>query len=89
MRSSTKLCYWRRTRRITAILLLVWVAVTFVAVYYARELSALALFGFPFGFYMGAQGALLVYLAIVGFYAFYMNRLDREYGVDEGGDDWT
>lgn len=84
MRQGTKRRYWRRTLRITATLLLVWFAVTFVAGYYARELSVLILFGFPLGFYMGAQGALLVYLAIVGVYALHMDRLDREYGVEEG-----
>ena len=87
MRLSTKRRYWRKTLRVTAILLLVWFAVTFVAGYYARELSALTLFGFPLGFYMGAQGALLVYLAIVGVYALFMNRLDGDYGVEEGSDD--
>ena len=40
-------------------------------------------FGWPFSFWMGAQGALLVYGLIIGFYAWYMNRLDIEYGVAE------
>jgi putative solute:sodium symporter small subunit len=41
--------------------------------------------GFPFAFYMGAQGALVVYVALIVYYAWYMNRLDREYGVAEEG----
>jgi putative solute:sodium symporter small subunit len=32
---------------------------------------------------VAAQGALLVYLALIGLYARYMNRLDREYGAPE------
>jgi putative solute:sodium symporter small subunit len=32
---------------------------------------------------MGAQGALIVYVVMIWYYARYMNRLDREYGVDE------
>ena len=77
--------YWRQNMRVTLILLAIWLAVTFGACFFARELNAVSVFGFPLGFYMGAQGLLLIYLAIVGFYAFYMNRLDREYGVDEDG----
>ena len=40
-------------------------------------------FGWPFSFWMGAQGALIVYVALIWYYARTMNRLDREYGVDE------
>ena len=79
--------YWRRNLRITAILLVIWFVVTFVCSYFARELNQIVIFGFPLGFYMGAQGALIVYLIIIGYYASYMNRLDKEYGVAEGDDE--
>jgi putative solute:sodium symporter small subunit len=75
--------YWRRNLRITAILLAIWFVVTFVVIYFAVPLAEFKLFGFPFSFYMGAQGALVVYVIIIAFYARYMNRLDREYGVQE------
>ena len=78
--------YWRRNLRITAILLAIWFVVTFVCGWYARELNELIIIG-PLGFYMGAQGALVVYVVIIGFYARYMNRLDNEYGVHEGEDE--
>lgn len=79
--------YWSRNLRVTAILLGLWFVVTFVASWYARELNAIVVFGFPLGFYMGAQGSLIVYVAIIWFYARYMNNLDKEYGVHEGEDD--
>ncbi|ROZ66571.1 DUF4212 domain-containing protein [Ramlibacter sp. WS9] len=74
--------YWRKTLRITAILLAIWFVVTFVVSYYARELS-FNFFGWPFSFWMGAQGALVIYILIIGFYARYMGKLDIEYGVEE------
>lgn len=77
--------YWRRNLRMTAFLLFIWFVVTFVASYFARELNSFTVFGFPFGFYMGAQGALIIYVLIIWYYAHYMNRLDQEYGVDESG----
>ncbi|MDP3833452.1 MAG: DUF4212 domain-containing protein, partial [Hydrogenophaga sp.] len=40
-------------------------------------------FGWPFSFWMGAQGALVVYCVIIGYYAWYMNKLDIEHGVEE------
>ena len=78
--------YWQRNLRMTAFLLVIWFVVTFVVSFYARELSGFTFFGFPFGFYMGAQGALIIYVLIVWYYARYMNALDKEYGVREGED---
>ncbi len=77
------LAYWRKTRILTTVLLGVWFVVTFVGGYFAISLNEFELFGFPFGFYLFAQGALIVYLLIIGIYVLAMNRLDRLYGVAE------
>ena len=74
--------YWQKNLRITSILLLIWFVVTYVVAYFARELSFLVA-GWPFSFWMGAQGALLIYVAIIWYYARYMNHLDIEHGVAE------
>lgn len=78
--------YWRRNLTMTALLLVLWFLVTFVTSYYARELNDVVFAGFPLGFYMAAQGSLIVYVLIIWFYARYMKRLDKQYGVDEGDD---
>ncbi len=75
--------YWSRNLRITAILLGIWFVVTFVVGWFARDLS-FNFFGWPFAFWVAAQGALVVYVWIIWYYASYMNRLDQEFGVDEG-----
>jgi putative solute:sodium symporter small subunit len=74
--------YWRRTLRVTGVILAIWFFVTFVVGYFARDLS-FNFFGWPFSFYMGAQGSLIVYCLLILFYAVYMNKLDNEYGVQE------
>ena len=74
--------YWQRNLRITGILLFVWFFVTFVVGFYARDLN-FDFFGWPFSFWVAGQGALVVYVCIIGFYAYYMNRLDQEFGVAE------
>jgi putative solute:sodium symporter small subunit len=76
--------YWRKNLVITAVLLFVWFVVTFIEGWYARELNGITFLGFPLGFYMSAQGSLAIYVAIIGIYAIYMKKLDKEYGVDEG-----
>ena len=74
--------YWSKNLSITGILLFIWFVVTFVVGFFARELS-FNFFGWPFAFWMGAQGSLIIYVIIIWFYARYMNNLDIEYGVDE------
>lgn len=75
--------YWGKNLRITAILLAIWFFVTFVVIYFARELT-FSFFGWPFSFWVAAQGALVVYCLIIWYYQHYMNKLDVEYGVSEG-----
>lgn len=74
--------YWRQTRRLTAALLLVWFAVSFGVTYFARDL-AFDFLGWPFSFWMAAQGSLLVYGLIIAGYAWGMDHLDRAHGVQE------
>jgi putative solute:sodium symporter small subunit len=78
--------YWNRNLRLTAILLGIWFLVTFVVIFFARELNDIVIMGFPFAFYMGAQGSLIIYVLIIWYYARRMNQLDLEYGVHEGED---
>ncbi|TXC66547.1 DUF4212 domain-containing protein [Piscinibacter aquaticus] len=74
--------YWRKNLRITAILLSIWFVVTYVVAFMARDLN-FTFFGWPFSFWMASQGALIVYVLIIWYYARYMNRLDQEHGVAE------
>ena len=76
--------YWRRNLKITGILLSIWFIVTFVEVWFARDLNNITFLGFPLAFYMSAQGSLAIYVAIIGYYAWYMGKLDKEYNVNEG-----
>lgn len=69
--------YWRRARRLTLWLVATWFIATFVTVFFARELSQLTLFGWPFSFYMAGQGLTLLYLVIVAVYIKRMQSLDR------------
>jgi len=75
--------YWQKTRRLTFGLLVLWAAITFGLNWFANELNGVVVFGFPLGFYMAAQGELLIYLAIIWFYNRMMVKLDAEFGIDD------
>ena len=74
--------HWRGTRRITSALLAVWLVVTFVVAFFARELGGTVL-GWPFSFWVAAQGAPIVYLVLVCIYARRMRLLDDEQHMQE------
>lgn len=76
--------YWQKNLRITGGLLAIWFVVTYVVAFFARDLD-FNFFGWPFSFWVASQGALIVYVAIIWFYARTMNRLDQEHGVAEEG----
>lgn len=65
--------YWRKNLRLTAVLLAIWFVVTYVVIFFAPQLNEIVIAGFPFAFYMGAQGALIIYVVIIWYYARRMN----------------
>ena len=70
--------HWDSTKRLTRKLLLAWFFITFLTIFFARELSNITLFGWSLSFYMAAQGAPLIYVMIVAVYAWRMRRLDKK-----------
>jgi len=77
--------YWRRNLKLTAVLLAIWFVVTYVVSFFAPALNNIVILGFPFGYYMAAQGSLIIYVVLIWYYARTMNRMDREYNVHEEG----
>ena len=73
--------YWRATLRLTSVLLLAWAAASFLPGWFAEDLNAFSFYGWPLGFYMAAQGALIIFLLIVWIYDRWMTRLERRYGL--------
>ena len=75
--------YWAENVKLTAIIMVIWFVVTYVAIFFAPELNNIVIFGFPMGYYMGAQGSLIIFVILIFWYAFAMNKKDKEYGVEE------
>ncbi len=76
--------YWRRNLSIITWCLVVWGVVSLgFGVLFARALNAFSIGGYPLGFFFAQQGAIYVFIILIFFYAWRMNKLDREFGVDE------
>ncbi len=59
-------------------LLVVWALVSFVAAYFARDLQVMVFDGWPLGYWIVAQGAVVVFIVVVVAYAWAMNRFERQ-----------
>ena len=76
--------YWKANLRIIWICMAIWALVSFGFGILLRPLLAGIQFGgADLGFWFAQQGSILVFIALIFFYTWYMNRLDREHGVDE------
>jgi putative solute:sodium symporter small subunit len=75
--------YWAENQRLIVILLVIWFAVSFVPVLLINQFNSVVIAGFPLGYYMGAQGSLIVFVIEIFYYAFAMNRLDEKYGMSD------
>lgn len=76
--------YWQANLRLIGICLVIWALVSFGFAILLRPLIAgIAVGGTDLGFWFAQQGSILVFLVLIFFYAYRMNALDREHGVDE------
>ena len=76
--------YWSKNLRLITICLIIWALVSFgFGIVLRPMLSGIEVGGTDLGFWFAQQGSILVFLALIFFYAWRMNKLDREHGVDE------
>lgn len=78
------MAYWSANLRIIKVSLIIWAIVPFgFGILLRPMLSGISIGGTDLGFWVAQQGSILVFLAIIFFYAWRMNKLDREFGVEE------
>ena len=76
--------YWQANLRLMAICLVIWFVASFgLGILLAEPLNSIQVFGFPLGFWFAQQGSIYTFLIVIFFYAWRMNRLDREFDVHE------
>lgn len=75
--------YFREKNTYMIIYFVIWAAVSYGVVLFAEPLSEFSINGFPFHYFMGAQGALAVFIILLFVNAKVGDRIDRKYGIDE------
>jgi putative solute:sodium symporter small subunit len=76
--------YWSANIRIITVCLIIWAVASFgFGILLRPVLAGISVGGSDLGFWFAQQGSILVFLALIFFYAWRMNKLDREHGVEE------
>ncbi|MCY4302381.1 MAG: DUF4212 domain-containing protein [Aestuariivita sp.] len=76
--------YWAANIRMIAISLVIWALVSFgFGILLRPMLSGIPIGGTDLGFWFAQQGSILVFLALIFFYAWRMNKVDQQFGVEE------
>ncbi len=75
--------YHKKNIQIIVILVIIWFLVSLGGIMAVKGLNQITFLGFPLGYYLGAQGSILVFIAEIFFYSKYMDNLDKKYGFAE------
>ncbi|MEJ2383827.1 MAG: DUF4212 domain-containing protein [Xanthomonadales bacterium] len=76
--------YWRRNLRLVSICLAIWFLVSYVfGILLVDTLNSISIGGYELGFWFAQQGSIYVFVVLIFFYAWRMNKLDREFDVHE------
>ena len=81
--NSDQVTHWRRTRSLMWVTLAIWFVFSFLVHWFADALNGASFLGFPLGFYMAAQGSLVVFVVLIFWFARTQDRIDRECGMAE------
>lgn len=76
--------YWKRNLRLLTILLIIWFVVSYgFGILLVEPLNLIRIGGFQLGFWFAQQGSIYVFIALIFYYVYAMNKLDKEFDVDE------
>lgn len=75
--------HWTRTRRLMIVHLTIWFIFSYVVHWFASSLNQFTFAGFPLGFYMAAQGSLIVFVVQLFVFVKQQEKIDRDCGVAE------
>jgi putative solute:sodium symporter small subunit len=76
--------YWAANLRVITISLVIWFACSFgLGIILRPALSGISVGGADLGFWFAQNGSIYVFLILIFAYAWRMNKLDREFGVEE------
>jgi len=79
--------YWRENLSLIFICLVIWFTVSFgFGLLLVDQLNTIRLGGYKLGFWFAQQGSIYTFVALIFWYSWQMNKLDKKYDVDGEGE---
>lgn len=75
--------HWAKTKGLMWTVLSIWFVFSFLIHFFVDALNEIVIIGFPMGWYMGAQGSLIVFVILCFWFASRQNAIDEEFGMAE------
>lgn len=81
--ASNREMHWKRTRSLMIVHMVIWFIFSYVVHWFAKDLNAFTFNHFPLGYYMAAQGSLVVFVVQLFIFSWQQHRIDVEFGMAE------
>jgi putative solute:sodium symporter small subunit len=76
--------YWQANIKLVIGCIIVWFIVSFgFGILLADVLNSIQIGGYKLGFWFAQQGSMYTFVGLIFFYALRMNKLDKEFNVEE------
>jgi putative solute:sodium symporter small subunit len=84
MTPAKRSAYWRANLRLVASCMMVWFVCSYVfGILLVEQMNSIRIGGFKLGFWFAQQGSIYVFVVLIFFYAWRMNKIDKKYDVHE------
>ena len=76
--------YWKKVLGLIRNVLIVWFIFSYgCGILFSSALDSIKLGGYPLGFWFAQQGSIYIFVFLIFFYAKRMEKIDKEFDVDE------
>ena len=76
--------YWKANLRLIGLCLTIWFVVSYLfGIVLVDALNTISIGGYHLGFWFAQQGSIYTFVVLIFFYAYRMNKLDRQFDVHE------
>ncbi len=83
MAETTAEVHWAKTSKLMILMMVLWAFFGFFVHMLVVPLNGIRILGFPLGFYMAAQGSLVIFVGMLFWFARAQDKIDRECGFAE------
>ena len=83
-KEDSRKAYWKANLKLVAMCLSIWFVVSYLfGIILVDQLNAISIGGYKLGFWFAQQGSMYIFVVLIFFYAYRMNKIDQQFNVHE------